>query len=157
MPQEEQYNHRDMTYSAWHRRRSTGRYVGIESAQLLAMIDLDVCLYIEYDEEMKEPLALIETARDIGQSYKCATVTRNLAKRADLPAYVVFYTVSDDPNPANPIYGDISLFRVKRLWPSPESEWRSLSPKEYAEGLLKLRAWKTKEFDIGLFGLVDGL
>jgi hypothetical protein len=63
------------------------RYVGIERAQLLHMIDLDGALFVEYDGGTKKPLALIETARDVGQAYKCATVTANLARRARLPCY----------------------------------------------------------------------
>lgn len=66
--QEEQYGTRDLTYSAWHRRLSTRRFVGIERAQALAMIDLDAALYIEYDQGSKHPVALIETARDVGQA-----------------------------------------------------------------------------------------
>ena len=70
MPHEEVTGTRDRTYSAWHRRMSTRRYVGIEAAQTLGMIDLDASLYVEYDDSTKEPLALIETARDVGQEFK---------------------------------------------------------------------------------------
>lgn len=79
--QEERYGTRDRTYSAWHRRLSTRRFVGIDRAQLLAMIDLDASLYVEYDDRTKEPVALIETARDVGQEHKPVTVTRRLAVR----------------------------------------------------------------------------
>ena len=48
--QEEKYGTRDRAYSAWHRRKSTRRFIGIEHAQLLAMIDLDASLYVEYDD-----------------------------------------------------------------------------------------------------------
>lgn len=68
--QEERFNIRDLTYSAWHRRLSTRRFVGIEKAQSLAMIDLDGALYIEYDDGSKRPVALIETAIDVGQHTK---------------------------------------------------------------------------------------
>ena len=51
--QEEIYGTRDRAYSAWHRRGSTRRYVGIDRAQLLAMIDLDAALYVEYDNGTK--------------------------------------------------------------------------------------------------------
>lgn len=43
------------------------------------MVDLDCSIFIEYDDGTKEPLALIETARDVGQPYKPATVTLALA------------------------------------------------------------------------------
>jgi hypothetical protein len=36
---DERYGTRDRTYSAWHRRLSTRRFVGIDRAQLLAMLD----------------------------------------------------------------------------------------------------------------------
>lgn len=55
------------------------------------MIDLDGALYAEYDDRDREPLALIETARDVGQKTKACTVTARLAQRSGLPAYVVLY------------------------------------------------------------------
>src|SRR5258706_16477069 len=97
--QEERFGSRDRTYSAWHRRLSTRRFVGIERAQLLSMIDLDGALYVEFDGRTSEPLALIETAIDLGQSRKVASVTRRLAQRASVPAYVVLYRLSRASNP----------------------------------------------------------
>jgi hypothetical protein len=141
MAQEEVYGTRDRVYSAWHRRGSTRRFVGIEPAQTLAMIDLDASLYIEYDDGTKEPLALIETARDVGQTYKCATVTTKLAQRCMpiLPAYVLLYTLSEVPNPADPAWQDIASFRVKRLHPKPQHEWVIYTPQAWAVFLVKLR------------------
>lgn len=154
MAQEEMYGDRDLTYSAWHRRGSTGRFIGIEDAQLLAMIDLDVALYVEYDDGTKEPVLLIEVARDVAQDNKPSTVTRLLAERADLPAYVVLYRVSEEePNPASPELPDIEGFRVKRIWPSTEYTWRKLTPQEYAEGLLRVRRWQGKRIDKDVFGV----
>ena len=148
--QEERYNGRDRTYSAWHRRKSTQRYVGIELAQTLGMIDLDASLYVEYDDWSKEPLALIETAQDIGQSYKTATVTKNLARRCSAiytPAYVLLYKKSNRINPADPLHMDIASFRVKRIWRDPETPWRDYTPQRWAEGLLKLRQLTAAKFD----------
>jgi hypothetical protein len=147
MPQEERFGSRDRVYSAWHRRNSTRRFVGIERAQLLSMIDLDGALYCEFDTATSEPLALIETARDVGQHRKRATVTRRLAQRASVPAYVVLYRVSDTPNPADPSQGDIEQFRVRRLWPRPEAAWRTLGPQEWAQALLQIRAWAAHRLD----------
>ena len=144
--QEEKHGVRNRHYSAWHRRASTRRFVGIEKAQLLAMIDLDASLYVEYDDGTKEPLALIETAQDVGQ-YKSAAVTKNLAVKASLPCYVVLYTLSDDPNPADSQWEDIKQFRVKRLWPKPEYEWKTYSPLEWANCLVKLRKWSAEKLD----------
>jgi hypothetical protein len=115
MSQEETYGTRGREYSAWHRRFSIARYVGIEAAQRLAMIDLDAALYVEYDDRSREPLALIETARDVGQDHKPATVTRNLARRARVPAFVLLYRLSQDRNPADPRYRDVAGLRLKRL------------------------------------------
>jgi hypothetical protein len=142
MAQEERYGTRDQTYNEWHRRLSTQRFIGIENAQLLALIDADGVLWVEYEDGTKEPIALIEVAKDVGQSYKTATVIRNLAKRCQpvMPAFVVLYTSSNDLNPAKSSVHDISKFRVKCIWPKEwEHGWMDMSPQEYAEFLLMLR------------------
>jgi hypothetical protein len=145
--QEERFGTRDRTYSAWHRRLSARRFVGLEKAQLLSMIDLDGALYCEFDATTSEPLALIETAIDHGQRRKVATVTKRLAERARVPAYVVLYHQARYPNPADPSQYDIDSFRVRRLWPCPEREWRTLNPLEWAEALLKIREWAAVRAD----------
>jgi len=147
MAQEEKYNSRERSYSAWHRRNSTRRFIGIEHAQLLAMIDLDASLYVEYDDGTKEPIALIETARDVGQPWKTATVTQKLAQRADLPCFVVLYTLSDNDNPADSQWKDIAQFRVKRLHPQEKSEWEVVTPLEWAQRLLRMRKWIADKLD----------
>ena len=133
------------------RRMSTGRFVGIERAQTLAMIDLDASLYVEYDDGTKEPLALIETAMDVGQSFKNGTVTRKLAERANLPCYVVLYTISERKNPADGRFKDIARFRVMQLYPKAETQWHEYSPAEWARNLVKLREWQTARLDKELF------
>jgi hypothetical protein len=145
--QEERFGTRDRTYSAWHRRMSTRRFVGIERAQLLGMIDLDGALFCEFDMSSCEPLALIETAIDVGQQRKAATVTRRLAQRARLPAYVVLYRPGDAENPADASQRDIDQFRVRRLWPNPEWQWRVLTPAEWAAALVNIRAWAAARAD----------
>lgn len=147
MAQEEKYGTRDRTYSAWHRRMSTRRFVGIESAQTLAMIDLDASLYVEYDDGTKEPLALVETAVDVGQPYKPATVTKKLARRANLEAWVVLYTVSDDPNPADPTWPDIRGFRVRRVYPEPETTWARATPAAWCKRLVQIRRGTASRLD----------
>lgn len=146
--QEERYGTRDRTYSAWHRRLSTRRFVGIDRAQLLAMIDLDASLYVEYDDRTKEPVALIETARDVGQDHKPVTVTRRLAVRAGLPCYVLLYQCAPAMNPADRQWRDIARFRVKRVWPKPETTWRTLEPVEWAQALLQIRTWASHRLDV---------
>lgn len=147
MAQEEKYGSRDLTYSVWHRRLSTRRFVGIERAQTLAMIDADVGVWVEYDDNDKMPLALVETARDVGQPYKSATVTANLARMAKIPAYVVLYTPSNEPNPADCEWPDIDSFRIKRLTPNADADWRILTPHQWAEALVSIRAFSAKKLD----------
>jgi len=147
MAQEEQYGTRDGSYSAWHRRNSTKRFVGIEKAQNLAMIDLDVSLYVEYDDTEKHPLCLIETAVDVGQKWKPGTVTRELARRAGLRAYVLLYTLGDEPNPADDRWPDITGFRARRLWPEPVTTWRHFTPAEWAEALVNIRSHMARRLD----------
>lgn len=145
---EQRYPITDRAYSAWHRRFSIARYVGIERAQLLSMIDLDAALYVEYDDRTREPLALIETARDVGQEWKSASVTQRLAKRAKLPCYCLLYSCANDPNPADPRYRDISQLRVRRVWPKAEAGWRTLTPGAWAEALLQIRVWSARQLDL---------
>lgn len=140
MAQDEIHGTRDLTYSAWHRVDSIRRFVGSNKEALsLAMIDIDVPVWAEYDDGTKQPLALIETAQDIGQSMKPTTVTFNLAKMANLPCFVVLYSVSDNLNPAYPKVMDISQFRVKQLWPLSNPEWDMVSPYRWARILLRIR------------------
>jgi hypothetical protein len=141
MSQEERFGTRDLSYSAWHRRLSIRRFVGIEPAQSLAMIDLDAVPYVEYDDFSREPLALIETAIDQGQGFKVATVTKRLAMRVlpIIPAYVVLYTPAPWCNPADPAWPDIARFRVRRIWPEPATPWEELTPQEWATRLYYLR------------------
>ena len=147
MAQEEKYGSRPPEYSVWHRRLSTRRFVGIESAQRLAMIDIDVCPWVEYDDDTKEPLALIETAQDVGQDRKISTVTARLAKRANIPAFVLLYRLSATPNPADVAFHDIASFRYQRLHPKVSLRWVHCTPKEWAEVLLRIRTWSADKLD----------
>jgi hypothetical protein len=145
--QKERYGTRDLSYSAWHRAASIRRFVGWEQAQLLNMVDADCVLFLEYHQSTKEPLALIEAAIDVGQDYKPATAIARLAKRAGIPAYLVLYRQSAAPNPADPRMLDVSGFRVKRLYPRTETKWRAMPPAEWAEALLRIRAWAARRLD----------
>lgn len=147
MSQEERYGTRRRDYSAWHRRNSTKRFVGIDCAQTLAMIDLDASLYVEYDDGRKVPLALIETAEDVGQKWKPSTVTERLAQLANLPCYVLLYQLANEPNPADPEWLDIVAFRAMRRWPKPEWTWTTYTPQQWAECLAKLRVWACSNLD----------
>lgn len=146
MSQEERFGTRDRCYSAWHRRQSTRRFVGIEKAQTLAMIDLDASLYVEYDDATKEPIALMETAIDTDQEFKTATVTANLARRAGISAFVVLYRRSQVRNAADRNWHDIERFRVRRIHPDPTG-FVTLTPKQWAEKLVKIRELNAARLD----------
>jgi hypothetical protein len=149
--QQEKYFTRDRSYSAWHRLHSIGRFIGLERALKLSLIDIDAILFEqglhvpevwvewEYDGVTKWPLALMETAIDINK-HKDATAIGNLAKMTGrLEAYVVLYRLGSTRNPFDDSVFDIDRFRVKRLWPEPESKFRILSPEQWAFELLEIR------------------
>ena len=152
MPHEEIYNTRDRSYSAWHRRASIYRYVGIERAQTLSMIDMDAALYVEYDNATKEPLALIEAAVDRGTLWKPATVTRNLARRANMFAIVLLYKLSATlRNPADPSWPDIESFRYKKIH-CPNGQpadviWINCTAEEWARILVQIRRTAARQID----------
>ena len=152
MTQTERYGSRSLAYSAWHRTKSIQRFVESNAvARQLAQIDLDHTLWIEYQDKTREVLALIEEAQDVEQSYKCGDVTKNLASRVNcdgIPALIVLWTPAETRNPADASQFDIKSFRVKRIWPEPETDWEVLTPKEYAQKLLAMRQWQIKKMEV---------
>lgn len=143
----ERYAGRDRSYGNWHRAGSISRFLPAQAARNLTMADLDSVLFAEYEYPIKLPLCLVEVAQDIGQR-KPAGVIRKLAELANIPAFVALYTLSERANPSNKNWPDIASFRVKRLWPSPEAGWRTLTPQQWAEALLKIRGWQLRRFDV---------
>lgn len=127
---------RALTYSAWHRQESMRRYTSLREAAALGMIDVDAVEYRADDHY--EPVALIEIAHDTGKTFKPAHVTARLADMAGIPAYVVFYTPSNHPNPAAR-FGepDIEQFRVAKA--DDQTQWQVLTPSEYVAFLRELR------------------
>ena len=69
---------RDWRWSVFHRCMPPPAY----------MIDVDTLECCRY---CKEPIYLAEVARDIGQSFKPTTIILNLAKKADIKAFLIFY------------------------------------------------------------------
>jgi hypothetical protein len=143
--QTERYTTRDRSYGVWHRVRSIARFLGPRKACGLAMADLDSILFAEYNYPDKLPLCLIEAATDVGQE-KSAGMVRNLARMAGIPAYIALYTPATHANPSNQDWPDIAHFRIKRIWPSPEPAWRTLSPSEWAQALVQIRDWQLRRF-----------
>lgn len=119
MSRDEKYGNRDLTYSKWHRRLD----------DFLDWIDIDCCEYC-HNPKCREPLALIELAQDVGQSFKATTVMRKLALKATLPAFLVFYKKGDD-------FTLITRFRVKQVSPAWSDEIM-MSPDDYADFLRKI-------------------
>jgi len=143
----EHYPTRDRSYGAWHRAPSIGRYLKGAQAESLTMADLDAVLFTEYENGSKLPLALVEVAVDIGQE-KPAGVIQKLAQMADVPAFVALYTPAAHANPTNPNWADIEAFRVRRLWPRPENQWRVLTPEQWARALVQIRGWQLRRFAV---------
>lgn len=141
----ERYDTRDRSYGVWHRVKSIARFLEPRQAASLTMADLDSVVFTEYNYPDKVPLCLVEVALDIGQE-KPTGVIQNLARLADLPAFVVLYTPASRPNPFNLNWSDIDSFRVRRVWPKPEAAWRQLSPAEWAQGLVRIRDWQLRRF-----------
>ena len=96
MSRYERYGTRDLTFSQWHRTLS----------YRCTAIDLD---FLEYCQQCRAPLALIELARDVGQANKPTVVLARLAEKSDVPAYLILYAL--DPNAPHGI-GDCRIRRV---------------------------------------------
>ena len=134
---------RDLSYSAFHRPASLARFLPRHEADSLAMLDVDGA-YFEFDGTSRTSLVLVEVARDRGQTWKSSTMIASLARMAGLPVYCVLYSVSERGNPADGRFADIEGFRVRRITPRPETNWRRLSPAQWAAALVRIRAWSIK-------------
>ena len=98
------------SYNDWHR-----KYDGI------AMIDVDS---VEVCAKCYEPLAILETCYDKGQKYKATTLCNILARRLNIPCFLVFYKNLTETT---------LTFRIKRITSSQtdfeymnEDEWVSV-------------------------------
>jgi hypothetical protein len=120
MSRYERYETRDLTFSRWHRYALTDR---------VTAIDLDM---IEYCRRCRMPLALIETARDIGQPRKPAPVMREVARLLNVVAWTVLYTPTAEPCRCNGrfridgcVHG-IEAMRIQQVHPTdvPFEDWQ---------------------------------
>lgn len=136
----------DFYMDVWHRRESLQRFVGRQRADWMSQIDIDCCEYCHLGGCL-EPVALIET-KLIWASDKTMTVTRNLARRAELAggAYLVEYETKSqvslcdecgrpDADPDN----DILYFIVTDALADRGGTLPEQTPSEYAEWLWSLR------------------
>jgi hypothetical protein len=133
----------ERAYSAFHRVKSASRWISEEDAMKLANINTDRILWIECHHQSFEPIAVFETACDVGKR-KNTTAIRNLAKgftAHELRAYLVLYTLGDDIDPATDEIRIISL-RVRRVWPEPVDKKTMetvMDPKMFFQWLVWLR------------------
>jgi hypothetical protein len=111
----ERYGTRDFYYSWWHRLALPDHY---------AMIDIDG---VEYCWRCGMPLALIETARDVGQHDKTTKVMARVADMAGLPAWKILYT-PDETKPGG--VPTITKVRFARVTPEPYP-WRQMDEREF--------------------------
>lgn len=129
MSHEERTGVRDLTYSGWHRTSSIRRYLAINVAARLTVIDIDWCEACCF---CSRPLALIETQRSMDRP-KPARITAKLASMAGIPAYSVsYFTVGETAE------NDISGFRVQMIQP-PNEAVVEYTPAMYAGFLASLR------------------
>jgi hypothetical protein len=101
-------------YNDWHR-----KYDGI------AMIDIDS---VECCQHCYEPLAIIETCYDKGQKYKSTTLSKIIAKRLNIPCFLVFYKELAQ--------GSLT-FRIKRVR-SSKTEFELMTELEWYQVLRSL-------------------
>lgn len=130
MSRYERLGTRDLTFSNWHRQLS----------DRVTMIDLDA---LEYCRRCRMPLALIETAYDKGQE-KATIVLERLAQTANVPAFCVLWTPSDDqcltPGQKCDVAGcahGIAAFRFRRVFPD-RTGWTQTEPKHFGAWLTRL-------------------
>lgn len=113
------YFNKGDAFSEFHRSRK----------EKIAYIDIDmptpVC------KNCYEPLALFETVFDKGQTYKNTTFIQKLARKSQLPAFLVFYKVKADNE-------TIEYFRITQLQPDQTEEFL-LKPEVFIKFLVSLQ------------------
>lgn len=103
------------SYNDWHR-----KYDGI------AMIDVDS---IEVCPKCYEPLAILETCYDKGQGFKATNLVNTLARRLNIPCFLVFYCKGR---------GNTLNFRIKRIT-SSETEFQLMNEDEWVSILYQIQ------------------
>ena len=107
-------------YNDWHRLHKN-----------IAMIDIDS---VECCAYCYEPLAIIETCYDKNQKYKATTLSKIIAKRLNIPCFLVFYKELDQHT---------LTFRIKRVR-SSKTELKRMSEDEWLSILRSLHDHHSK-------------
>ena len=110
------YHHSNGSYNDWHR-----KYDGI------AMIDVDS---IEVCPHCYEPLAILETCYDKKQKYKATNLCNTLARRLNIPCFLVFY---------KNVTPTTLTFRIKRIT-SSQTEFQLMNEDEWVSVLYEIQA-----------------
>ena len=103
-------------YNDWHR-----KYDGI------AMIDV---YSIEVCPHCYEPLAILETCYDKNQKYKATNLCNTLARRLNIPCFLVFY---------KNVTPTTLTFRIKRITGS-QTEFQYMNEDEWVSVLYEIQA-----------------
>jgi hypothetical protein len=104
------------SYNDWHR-----KYDGI------AMIDVDS---IEVCPHCYEPLAILETCYDKNQKYKATNLCNTLARRLNIPCFLVFY---------KNVTPTTLTFRIKRIT-SSQTEFQYMNEDEWVSVLYEIQS-----------------
>ena len=110
------YHHSNGSYNDWHR-----KYDGI------AMIDVDS---IEVCPHCYEPLAILETCYDKKQKYKATNLCNTLARRLNIPCFLVFY---------KNVTPTTLTFRIKRIT-SSQTEFQYMNEDEWVSVLYEIQS-----------------
>ena len=102
------------SYSDWHRKYDGIAYIDVDS--------VECCMYCY------EPLAIIETCYDKGQTWKATTLSKIIASRLNIPCFLVFYKELDHTS---------LTFRIKRIKAS-QTEFQLMNENEWVEILRSL-------------------
>ncbi len=136
----ERFGTRDMSLSKWHRQMLRQQAATAAEGEECGMIDID---WLEFCARCRTNLFLVEAARDIAKLRKVAHQTARLAVAANIPAYIVLYTPTDEDCPAthrcrrDGCSHGISEFRVRQIAPD-EGDWRAESPIAFADFVLEI-------------------
>lgn len=135
MSRHERYEQRDRGFSNWH------RYACDDKS---SMIDIDGLEYCG-TRGCAMPLLMIETARDVGQSFKPTTAMRGLAIAANVPAVTLLWTPSESWREESPHCDcqklhrlhpgcdhGISGFRAQHVYPNRQRTWKNVEATKIA-------------------------
>ena len=95
------------SYSDWHRKYDGIAYIDVDS--------VECCI------NCYEPLAIIETCYDKGQTWKATTLSKIIASRLNIPCFLVFYK---EVTPTS------LTFRIKRIR-SSQTEFQLMNEDEW--------------------------